>query len=145
MWRAWPSLRVIVGRVSWKSKYSSGSTLAISSASNPDASAASAVEAAPAASFQPLKLQTRIGERSVGTSVSQLSDSIFSLALHGLRLPMGLRLAARLGLRLRLLTGRQRAANEREGDEQGQRGEAEFERSLRDRVGDDDADHHPDR
>jgi len=75
MRRDWPSLRTIVGRVAWKSKYSSGSTLATSSESKASAIASSAVEAALAASFQPRKAQTRIGSRSSGRSPSQVSES----------------------------------------------------------------------
>ena len=73
--RVWPSVRVIVGRVDWKSKYSSGSTWAIGSASSDLAIVASAVEAAAAASFQPRNEQTRTGERSWGTSPSQVKES----------------------------------------------------------------------
>jgi hypothetical protein len=73
--RAWPSVRTIVGRVDWKSKYSSGSTLAISSASSEPATAASAVDAAAAASFQPRNEQTRIGARSFGMSPYHESES----------------------------------------------------------------------
>ena len=75
MWRVWPSVRVIVGRVVWKSKNSSGSTWATSSASSDSATVASAREAEPAASFQPRKEQTSTGERSCGTSLSQVRES----------------------------------------------------------------------
>ena len=70
--RVWPSSIVIVGRVDWKSKYSSGSIRAISSPSSELPIAASAVEAAAAASFQPRKAQTRTGERRCGRSASQV-------------------------------------------------------------------------
>jgi hypothetical protein len=75
MWRAWPSLRVIVGRVVWKSKNSSGSICATSSASSDSATEASAREEELAASFQPRKEQISIGERSCGTSLSQIRES----------------------------------------------------------------------
>src|SRR4051794_8496259 len=70
-----PSLRLIVGRVVWKSKNSSGSTCAISSASSDSAAVASAREDALAASFQPRKEQTRTGDRNCGTSLSQVRES----------------------------------------------------------------------
>ena len=63
---------LIVGRVAWKSKYSSGSIGATSSESSELAIVVSAVEAAAAASFQPRKAQTITGERSWGSSPSQL-------------------------------------------------------------------------
>ena len=53
--RVSPAVIVIVGRVDWKSKYSSGSIEATSSESSELPIAASAVEAAAAASFQPRK------------------------------------------------------------------------------------------
>src|SRR5688500_9805095 len=76
--RAWPSVRVIVGRVVWKSKNSSGSIWASSSASSDSATAARAREEELAASFQPRKEQISIGERSCGTSLSQIRESTLS-------------------------------------------------------------------
>ncbi len=90
MWRVCPSLSVIVGRLAWKSKNSSGSSSATTSASSEPASVSSAVEAAAAASFQPRNAQTRTGERSSGTSPSQRSASIrFSLRQCGPAGPEG--------------------------------------------------------
>jgi hypothetical protein len=65
-----------VGRETWKSKNSSGSTWATTSPSSESAIALSAVVADPAASFQPLKAQTRAGERSLGGSDSQTIGSM---------------------------------------------------------------------
>ena len=69
---------LIVGRVDWKSKNSSGSMLARGSASSAAAIAVSAVEAEAAASFQPRKAQTMTGERRCGKSPSQVSESTFT-------------------------------------------------------------------
>ena len=74
--RLWPSVSRIVGRLAWKSKNSSGSIWAITSASSDSAAVVSAVVAEPAASFQPAKAQTRTGDRSCGGSASQASASI---------------------------------------------------------------------
>ena len=76
--RVSPAVIVIVGRVDWKSKYSSGSIEATSSESSELPIAASAVEAAAAASFQPRKAQTITGERSLGRSASQRKESTSS-------------------------------------------------------------------
>ena len=73
--RVSPAVSVIVGRVDWKSKYSSGSIVATSSESSESPIAASAVDAAAAASFQPRKAQTMTGERSFGISPSQRRES----------------------------------------------------------------------
>ncbi len=74
--RVWPSLSRIDGRVTWKSKNSSGSIRATTSVSRSTAAASSAVVAAPAASFQPAKAATRTGARSSGGSPSQINASI---------------------------------------------------------------------
>ena len=76
IWRAWPSARLIVGRFAWKSKNSSGSICAITSASRDSAAAVSAVVAAPAASFQPAKAQTITGDRNSGGSPSHTRASM---------------------------------------------------------------------
>ena len=76
MLRVCPSVRVIVGRLAWKSKNSSGSSWATTSASSEPATASRAVDAAAAASFQPRNAQTRTGARSFGgSSSSQTSGS----------------------------------------------------------------------
>ena len=72
MRRVWPAVSRTVGRVSWKSKNSSGSILATTSESSDTATASSAVVAALAASFQPTNAATRVGERSSGGSPSQI-------------------------------------------------------------------------
>src|ERR1044071_6544781 len=110
---------MIVGRLAWKSKKSSGSISAISSASKASPTVVSAVDAAAAASFQPRKAQTRIGLRSCGTSPSQRSESTL------LRLPMAFRGA-----------GGEGAANQGEGHEEGEGGEGQFERPAGDLVRD---------
>ena len=64
-----------MGRLSWKSKNSSGSIRAMTSDSSETANASSAVVAALAASFQPKNAATRVGDRSSGGSPSQISGS----------------------------------------------------------------------
>src|SRR6478752_5917228 len=115
MLRICPSVRVIVGRVAWKSKNSSGSTWATSSASSASATVARAREAEPAASFQPRKEQTRTGERSCGTSLSQVRKS------------------TRSGYR-------QGALGQPIGEKQRHAGEAELQHPFGDVVGDRDPD-----
>ena len=73
-----PRPRLIVGRLAWKSKNSSGSIRATSSVSNAAPIAPRAVPAAPAASFQPENEATSTGERSSGGSRSQTIGSIRS-------------------------------------------------------------------
>ena len=67
----------MVGRFAWKSKNSSGSIRATSSASSEAPIAPSAVLAALAASFQPENEATSTGDRSCGGSRSQTIGSIF--------------------------------------------------------------------
>src|SRR3954451_21447880 len=116
---------VIVGRVDWKSKKSSGAIRAISSPSRSLATEARAVEAAAAASFQPRKAQTRIGERRCGRSPSQVSESTLLSVDHA---PWP------------LFGDGAGAADQLDGHEQGQRRESELEGAFGDVVGDGDAD-----
>ena len=75
--RACPPEKVTVGRVSEKSKNSSGSMAATSSAPKLSMRNPSAAEAASPASFQPLKAQTSSGSRNRGRSL-QISSAMVS-------------------------------------------------------------------
>ena len=75
IWRACPSDRRIDGRVTWKSKNSSGSTWAITCESRFAAAASRAAVAALAASFQPANAATSTGERRAGRSDSHINAS----------------------------------------------------------------------
>src|SRR4051812_12151981 len=123
--RVCPSSIVIVGRVDWKSKKSSGSIRAISSPSRSLATEARAVEAAAAAAFQPRKAQTRTGERRCGRSPSQVSEFALLSVDHEPRSLSGSGAGA---------------ADELGGHEEGERGEAELQGAFGDVVGGGDAD-----
>src|SRR6185312_14391685 len=87
--RAWPSTSRTVGRTAVKSKNSSGSIRAISTASKLSTRNPSAADADSPASFQPLNAQTRTGSRSTGLSVqmSGSTDSTVAEAASCVRRP----------------------------------------------------------
>src|SRR4029078_10304167 len=104
---------------------------AICSPSRSLAIEARAVEAAAAASFQPRKAQTRIGERRRGRSPSQVNESTLLSVDHAPR-PLGAAAVAS--------GGGAGAADQLRGHEQGERGEGELEGAFGEVVGEGDAD-----
>ena len=127
--RVSPSSRMIVGRVDWKSKYSSGSIVAISSESSELPIAASAVEAAAAASFQPRKAQTMTGRAKMRQIAFPASRESTQLSVEDGRV-------ARMPVRPGADAG---AADQLGGHEQGQGGEGELQGAFGDVVGGGDA------
>src|SRR4051812_49947585 len=90
MERVRPSTSLILGRVAWKSKKSSGSMRAKRVAESDAPRNCSAAEAASPASFHPVKAQMTAGARRPSGRCSQISGCIRITVHHGCMAPVAI-------------------------------------------------------